>query len=429
MNKISQRIACEIESLVKKTVFSSDKLPMRQFIRNCVFTRRETASFRITNLSAVAQQYNLWRKELPMVQPYYAVKCNPDTNILSLLAKLGCKFDCATMGEIDTVLSTKECVVSPDDIIYANPAHMQHMLQYASDNNVRTTVIDSEDELYKIAAMKDSKFKLLIRIATSDKSSVCKFSKKFGCSLLDAIHILELAKELNVAIVGVSFHVGSNCGDTDAYKIAINDAKIIFDTAAMLEMPKMTIVDIGGGFPCEELYSSEFPTFHTISAVVRDCIVNFNKYHTDAVFIAEPGRFMVASSTTIATKVYSTKYSDGKQSLYIDNGIYGSFNNVVYDHAILTPRQMEKTDEHAIPTNVFGNTCDGLDQLCSYESRNYPKTKVGEWILWENMGAYTHTASFVFNGYTNIPNQIYFLEEEDKIIGFWDDANGRRHLP
>lgn len=434
---MTSRVVNEIGTLIKKTTLENNKLPMRTFIKNCITEQKFTSSFRTTNLTSVARQYNLWKKELPMVHPYYAVKCNPDTNILSLLAKLGCKFDCATMGEIDTVLnkvSTKECKISPDDIIYANPAHMQHMLQYAKDMKVLTTVIDSEDELYKIAAMKDSNFKLLIRIATSDKSSVCKFSKKFGCSLIDAIRILELAKDnTNVSIVGVSFHVGSNCGDTNAYKIAINDAKIIFEAAESLNMPKLSIVDVGGGFPCDELYSDEFPSFQKISAVIRDSITEFRKYFPYVVFIAEPGRFMVGSSTTIATKVYSTKHSDCKQSLYIDDGIYGSFNNVVYDHAVLTPLQMIETEEDLVPTNIFGNTCDGLDQLCSFDKCNYPITNTGEWILWENMGAYTHTASFVFNGYTNIPEQIYFFEEDKNDITqtpeYWDDANGRRHLP
>ena len=411
--------------IIRAVAYTHDEVT-RKFIEKCVTNLKMTESFRTTNLSAITQQYNLWKRELPSVQPYYAVKCNPDINILSTLAKLGCKFDCATMGEIDTVLN-QVSNTSPDDIIYANPAHAQHMLEYAKRMNVINTVVDSVDELYKIIAMKDANFKLLIRIATSDKSSVCKFSKKFGCSVVDAIRLLELAKINNIEIIGVSFHVGSNCGDVDAYRLAIRDAKTIFDAALLLQMPTLTVVDVGGGFPCDELYSSEFPTFTAISAVVRDCIMDFHKYHASATFIAEPGRFMVASSTTIATKVYATKCSDGKQSIYVDNGIYGSFNNVVYDHAILTPVQLLETGEPGIPTNVFGNTCDGLDQLCSYESCIYPKTNAGEWIIWENMGAYTHTASFVFNGYTNIPKQLYVPEAEN--LGFWDDSNGRRHLP
>jgi ornithine decarboxylase len=371
------------------------------------------SSFRTTNLSAVAKQYCLWKKELPHVQPYYAVKCNPDTHILSLLATMGCKFDCATMGEIDLVLnkiSTDECVIEPTDIIYANPAHMQYMLEYARDMNVSMTTIDSEDELYKIAETRDANFKILIRIATIDTASVCQFSKKFGCSVSDAIRFLEISRELKLNIIGVAFHVGSNCGDVSAYTNAINDAKTIFDGANALGIPPLSIVDIGGGFP-GEVYSNGFPTFQEIASVVRNCMTEFHKSHP-AEFIAEPGRFMVASSTAIATKIYSRKGGNGNtQSLYVDNGIYGSFNNVVYDHIVLQPIRLSDDESDIIPTSVFGNTCDGLDHLCHKENTMMPRCNVGEWLLWENMGAYTHTASFVFNGYTNIPIQYYTYDE------------------
>lgn len=367
-------------------------------------------SFRTTNLSAVAEQYCLWKKELPEVHPYYAVKCNPDIHILSLLATMGCRFDCATMGEIDLILntvSTDECVIEPTDIIYANPAHMQHMLEYARDMNVSMTTIDSEDELYKIAETRDANFKILIRIATTDTASVCQFSKKFGCSVSDAIRFLEISQKLNLNIVGVAFHVGSNCGDASAYTNAINDAKTIFDSANEMGIPPLTIVDIGGGFP-GEVYSEKFPTFQEIAAVVRNCMTEFHKSHS-AEFIAEPGRFMVASSTSIATKIYSRKGGSGDtQSLYVDDGIYGSFNNVVYDHIILQPIRVSDDNSEPIPTSIFGNTCDGLDHL---KDTMMPRCKVGEWLLWENMGAYTHTASFVFNGYTNIPSQYYMCDE------------------
>lgn len=148
-----------------------------------------------------------------------------------------------------------------------------------------------------------------------------------------------------------------------------------------------------------------------IAAVVRNCMTEFHKYHP-AEFIAEPGRFMVASSTAIATKIYSRKGGSGNtQSLYVDNGIYGSFNNVVYDHIVLQPQRLSEDNNEPIPTSIFGNTCDGLDHLCHKENTMMPRCNVGEWLLWENMGAYTHTASFVFNGYTNIPVQYYTYDE------------------
>jgi len=65
------------------------------------------------------------------------------------------------------------------------------------------------------------------------------------------------------------------------------------------------------------------------------------------------------------------------------------------------------TGNDVIPTAVFGPTCDGLDQMCTLESTQLERCQVGDWLIWENQGAYTHTASFIFNGYTHFPNKIH----------------------
>jgi len=133
-------------------------------------------SFLICNLTTLTTQYNLWKSELPMVEPFYAVKCNPDPAILRVLATLGCGFDCATMGEIDLVLNGlgdqlnfSKTSKASNNIVYANPAKMEHMIQYAINNEVKMTVFDGEDELYKIASLKGhDKLKLLLRFHQID---------------------------------------------------------------------------------------------------------------------------------------------------------------------------------------------------------------------------------------------------------------------
>jgi diaminopimelate decarboxylase len=125
------------------------------------------------------------------------------------------------------------------------------------------------------------------------------------------------------------------------------------------------------------------------------------------------------------TKVYARKGGRNNfQALYVDDGVYGSFNNVVYDHALPLPKRVQSLAEYQrnlrsggaivsdennnlIPTAVFGPTCDGLDQMCSLENTLLERCSIGDWLIWENQGAYTHTASYVFNGYTHIPSKIY----------------------
>ena len=266
-----------------------------------------------------------------MVEPFYAMKCNPDPVIVRLLATLGCGFDCATKGEIELVtnglgeeLSFVPRGIQHDKIVYANPAKFQQHIEFAAETGVCRTVFDGEDELYKLAGVNDKlpegkKLELLLRITTDDANSVCSFSNKFGCPVAEGPALLKIAKELGLNVVGVSFHVGSGCGDPNAYSIAFDHAAKLFEAADELGMQKMNLVDIGGGFPGDNqgTYREDAPTFPKIAVTVRQAIKDFaSRVNTDGSrklrYIAEPGRYFVSRSTTIATKIYGRKGGKGK---------------------------------------------------------------------------------------------------------------------
>ena len=438
----------------------SDYPDIETFMQSRIERAHEEGSFLVCNLSPVLSQFQLWKQELPMVEPFYTVKCNPDPVILRLLAGLNCGFGCATMGELDFVInhlgddhSLGPRGKSTHYIAYSNPAKMEQHIKYAMENDVRLTVFDGADELIKIANLGgQDKFDLLLRLATDDRASVCPFSKKFGCSIEEAPKLLKLAQSLGLHVAGVSFHVGSGCGDPAAYSTALCHTRAVFDMAESFGMVPMTIVNIGGGFPGDTggYGGPNRPTFVQLAATVRESIAKFgdglNRPLNSIRFMAEPGRYFVSASTTIATKVYARKGgSKPIQALYVDDGVYGSFNNVIYDHATPLPtkinlsnslnnphlttnqlsptaisnlensdtvvldRNAESESDNKIPTAVFGPTCDGLDQMCSMEKTMLPRCEIGDWLTWPNMGAYTHTASFVFNGYTHIPAKTYCI--------------------
>ena len=434
-----------------------------KFISSRIDGGHETGSFLVTNLSPVIAQCEQWFRELPMVQPFFAVKCNPDPVTVRLLATMGCGFDCATLGEMDMVLHGlgDELSLAPrglasSSIIYSHPAKMVSHIEFALANKIVMTVFDGEDELYKLASLPGHEnFEILLRLATDDKHSVCRFSKKFGADVREAPHLLEVARSLGLNVIGVHFHVGSGCGDGNAYVTALKHARWVFEVADQLGMPPMRLVDLGGGFPGDTggYGGPGMPTFQDLAADIRAGIEmfadGFPRPMETVRFIAEPGRYFVSAATTIATMVYSRKGGQNPyQALYVNDGVYGSFNNVVYDHATPVPKklslvleaentacvtptdtttsveQSQDPDAHllapmstneapagveSIPTAIFGPTCDGLDQMCTLESTVLPRCEVGDWLIWENQGAYTHTASFVFNGFTHIPKRTYCI--------------------
>ena len=435
---VAELLASPTTNLHTNTDVNDDKLIPKAVIQAHI-DAGATASFLVTNMDSIRSMHTLWMTELPMVKPFYAVKCNPDPSIVRLLASLGCGFDCATQGEIDLVCNGlgDELSFSPEkaasSIIYAHPAKMKHMLRFALDQNVGMTVFDGEDELHKIASMEGFKdIQVLLRLTTDDKSSICRFSKKFGCPVGEATHLLEVAKSLGVNVVGCSFHVGSGCGDAQAYTTALDHCRQVFISAEKLGMQPMSVIDIGGGFPGDTGgYGGEgMPTFQELASEIRGGIASFceggwtTRSVKDFRFMAEPGRYFVSASTSIASRVYSRKggQSNDHQALYLDDGVYGSFNSVVYDHATPVPYRVvpkgsaEYTTDAVdgdiavpvlMPTAVFGPTCDGLDQICSVDTTLMPRVNVDDWLVFDNCGAYTHTASFFFNGYTHIPSKLY----------------------
>jgi len=148
-----------LSELLKTQIFDVDAFgSIPDIINYRIAEGMNDASFLVTDLTTVVEQFDQWQRELPMVEPFYAMKCNPDPVIVRLLATLGCGFDCATKGEIELVtsglgdeLSFVPRGIQHEKMVYANPAKMQSHLDYAAKIGVRRTVFDGEDELYKLA--------------------------------------------------------------------------------------------------------------------------------------------------------------------------------------------------------------------------------------------------------------------------------------
>ncbi|XP_037097796.1 ornithine decarboxylase [Syngnathus acus] len=369
-------------------------------------TTDDRDAFYVCDLGDVLKKHLRWARALPRVSPFYAVKCNDSSVVLTTLASLGTGFDCASKTEIQLVQSLG---VDPSRIIYANPCKQLSQIKYASAHGVQMMTFDSEMELMKVARCHNSA-KLVLRIATDDSKAVCRLSIKFGAQLKACRGLLERAKELALDVIGVSFHVGSGCTDAEAYKQAITDARCVFDIGHDLGFC-MNLLDIGGGFPGSE--DTELK-FEEITAVINPALDKCFPADSGVRIIAEPGRFYVASAYTLVVNIIAKKVlmddesgsdeedegtSDRSLMYYVNDGVYGSFNCILYDHAHCLPtlHKKSKPDEAMYPCSIWGPTCDGLDRIV--EQCNLPDMHVGDWLLFENMGAYTVAASSTFNGF------------------------------
>jgi len=375
-------------------LYGSD-VDIYNIINDYLEENRTENAFYIIDLGELTAAVAKWHNLLPMIKPYYAIKCNPNPVILQALASLGINFDCASENEIKTIV---EITGDPTRIIFANPCKMSSQIRYARANDVDLMTFDCEEELYKIK-LYHPYAKLILRLAVDDSKSVCKFNKKFGCKIDQVQELLVIAKTLKLKIHGFSFHVGSNCSSADVFYEAIGECKKAIEIANGLEIyPKM--LDFGGGFPGTD---DKAVTFEQIAEKINGAITDFfPKYEEEGMeFIAEPGRYLAQRTHTLVMNVIGKKIVNVEEEktivYYLNDGVYGSFNCKFFDHENPAILPFNERDGKQYKSLLWGPTCDSIDMIS--ENVMLPELAIGEWVYVENFGAYTVAASSSFNGF------------------------------
>lgn len=341
----------------------------------------------IYSLSNVEQSYRQWHAEFSGITPYYAVKCNPSSGLISKLAALGAHFDCASPREIECVLKQG---VPASKIIYANPCKHPDDIAFAVQRGVRFMTFDSIYELDKFKPYRD--LPLALRIYASDPAAQCQLSNKYGAPRVDWVPMLIRAKALGLNVMGVSFHVGSGASTASSFEEAIEMSRSFCDLAALYGF-QVTTVDVGGGF----VYGKTGEISAVVRETLRRCFPE-DRY----TFIAEPGRYFAETSAMLVSKVIGKRESSAQKHYWIADGIYGSFNCMLYDH--VDPTTLFKgvhrldasaTNEQTYASTIFGPTCDGLDKVMDI---GLPDLCIGDYIVFDRMGAYTVAGASHFNG-------------------------------
>jgi len=364
-------------------------------------------AFFVADLSRVYFQHQRWTKCLPGIKPFYAVKCNPDPFVLRLLAALGTGFDCASLGEISQVMGMGN--TDPNRIIFANPCKALSFIRQAKQAGVDIMTFDNVDELVKIARIHPGAA-LVLRILSDDSKSVCRLGLKFGAPLHVVPVLLAKAKELQLNVIGISFHVGSGCYDPSAFSDAVSLAKEAFTMGKEAGFD-FNLLDVGGGF--------EDDNFERTAAILRAALLAHftDEIRTGLEIIAEPGRFFVSKAFELVTNIIARRVDKqplGSEDLntsrimyYINDGVYGAFNCILFDHKKVRPHVLtmhhlpvaSEISETAVGrASIWGPTCDSIDCVCP--DINLPaQLEVGDWLGFEDMGAYTICAASQFNGF------------------------------
>jgi ornithine decarboxylase len=343
------------------------------------------------------KNYATFKKHLPRVQAYYAVKANSHRAIVKTLYEAGCSFDVASMPEFDIVYKYIKKMPDKerqdwiwDKIIYANPIKANETLQQLNQYKPLVTY-DNYEEIRKIKRYAPLAG-LALRLKVPNTGAMVELSSKFGAAPGEAVDLIFAADKAGLTVEGLSFHVGSQTTNFENYVAAINLAANIFKEARQRGYTKMFLLDIGGGFPAP--YDATVRPFRELARTInRELDRLFPK---NIQILAEPGRFMVATACTAISKIIGKARRDGKLCYYINDGVYHTFSGVIFDHCHYHLKSFKRGPTEIC--SVFGPTCDALD-VVSLAEQLPPDLKLGDLLYSENIGAYSHASSTYFNGF------------------------------
>jgi len=351
----------------------------------------------VVDHAELRRNYATFKKYLPRVQAYYAVKANPNPEIVRTLFKAGASFDVASLPELRIVCENIKDLPAKkrqqwiwDKIIYANPIKANETLAELDHYNPLVTY-DNAEEIRKIKKYAPNAG-LALRLKVANTGAMVELSSKFGAAPGEAVDLILAAAKAGLTVEGLSFHVGSQTTNFENYVQALNLAANIFKEARERGYTKMNVLDIGGGFPAP--YDSSVKPFAELASTVNTELDRL--FPKEIQILAEPGRFMVATAGIAVSQIIGKAVRDGKLCYYINDGVYHTFSGVIFDHCHYHLKAFKKGPTEIC--SVFGPTCDALD-VVSMAEQLPANLELGDLLYSENIGAYSHASSTYFNGF------------------------------
>lgn len=350
--------------------------------------------FLLMDREKVKEKASLIGQNIRNSKVFYAVKANPDIEVIKLADKLGMGFEIASEGELKLLSSIG---VEPERIISSNPVKTFKFLKMAASYGVSYFAYDSEDEVDKMARLLPG-CNVYVRLSVPNEGSEWPLSKKFGVEIDKAAELLFYAGEKGLNPVGVTFHVGSQCTNIYNWNSALDKARALWDIAERKGI-KLSLLNIGGGYPIK--YTKNVVDVDAIEKnadrLIRD------KFPRDVKILIEPGRAVVGDAGIFVTSVIGKANRGDDNYLYIDvgvfNGLMESVGGIKYSYIVETSRQTR----YKRKWTVAGPSCDSFDVID--KNVNLPEPEIGGLMLILSGGAYTISYASEFNGFS-IPKTI-----------------------
>lgn len=363
---------------------------------------RYPTPYMLTDLAAIRQNAQDFKRLLPEAKIYYAVKCFSDVEVIKALDEFIDGYDVASVAEVRKLHNLG---VKSSRLIFSNPVKSEQALDTAQRLGIKKFAYQSHNELVKIKKH-IKKPQVYLRIKVPDGTSALSFSNKFGCNTNQALDLLLQARDLGLNPIGVTFHVGSQAEVTDVWDRAVKEAAKIIKAAKKHGL-NISLLNIGGGYPVR--YRSKDPTIEETLSVVKDALIKNIPLHSTTI-IAEPGRYMVADSSVIITSIIGVEERQGKTWLYLDVGTFQAFVEIFefgyFPYPVYSFDHLHKMPVKKIKKYVLtGPSCDSYDTMAT-EVTLPADLAIGNKLLIDKTGAYTVVYGSNFNGF-HVPTRHF----------------------
>ena len=323
----------------------------------------------------------------PRVQTLYSVKANPAPQVLSFFMGLDIGYEVSSLAELRQVLSLG---VPAEEVSTSNPVKSPEFIRYAYRRGLREYVLDSSEEVRKLARYAPGSG-VLVRLAVDNTESAWPLDEKYGVEPAEAAELLLDARDRGLQPQGATFHVGSQCTGLTSWRSALEKAAEVWRRSAA-EGIALSTLNVGGGFAAH--HTAEVPTVTESMETIVSCADELFPPGTE--LHAEPGRGLVGDAGVLVASVIGTARRGSQDWVYLDVGVFNGLTETVggLGYSIVPVNGGAQGPER--PWVVAGPTCDSFD-VVSRETL-LPELSAGDRVAIAPAGAYTTSYASRFNG-------------------------------
>ena len=323
----------------------------------------------------------------------FAVKSNPNLNLIKEIKKFGLGADVVSMGELMKALKAG---INPKKIVFSGVGKTSSEINFAIEKKILLINAESKSEILEIERIAKSKKKIVnigIRLnpntdaQTLSQISTGKKENKFGVDkkmFFELVNYSNNSKNINLECLSV--HIGSQILDHKPYEKMLR----VIDKIIKQSDHKFKFIDLGGGMGISYEANNKKLNYKKYNIAIK----KFLKYNKTKI-IFEPGRSIVGNTGTLLSKIIYIKENNKKSFIILDSAMNDLMRPALYgaNHRILPTLKTSKISKKIY--EFVGPICESTDKFATV--KKFQELKEKDLIVMRDVGAYGMSLSSNYN--------------------------------